>query len=189
MRFNFFSYTEIFSSSLSDSIKRLIEKISRFWNKCVYSLVAEYIPYREIRRFPFKTSLEFGGMWCIVLTLCSTLTQNGSSTCQGPINRSNRFFFKLIRILLDIVQKAQEKQLYTKMKIWTYNKRDSLTCPVAWGCWVHRLLHCRGVTPSYECPEMTLNNLMVRFQWCWSFGECGVTLDFHCSQVLPGLKW
>ena len=30
---------------------------------------------------------------------------------------------------------------------------------------------------------MTLNDLMVRFQQCWSFGECGVPLHCHCSRV------
>ena len=34
---------------------------------------------------------------------------------------------------------------------------------------------------------MTLNNLMVRFQQCWSFGECGVPLYCHCSQVHSGV--
>ena len=34
--------------------------------------------------------------------------------------------------------------------------------------------------------DMTLNNMMVSFQWCWSFGECGALLHFHCSQVHSG---
>ena len=37
--------------------------------------------------------------------------------------------------------------------------------------------------------DMTLNNLMVRFQWFWSFGECGVPLHYHCSQVHSGQEW
>ena len=37
--------------------------------------------------------------------------------------------------------------------------------------------------------DMTLNNLMVRFQQCWSFGECGVSLHCHCSQVHYGPEW
>ena len=42
----------------------------------------------------------------------------------------------------------------------------SLGCPVGWGCRIHRrLLLYRGVRPPpNECPDMTLNNLMVRFQ-------------------------
>ena len=31
--------------------------------------------------------------------------------------------------------------------------------------------------------HMTLNNLMVRLQQCWSFGEC------HCSQAHSGSEW
>ena len=42
------------------------------------------------------------------------------------------------------------------------------------------------VSPN-ECPDMTLNNLMVRLLYCRSFGECGV--PFHCSQVHSGLEW
>ena len=34
--------------------------------------------------------------------------------------------------------------------------------------------------------DMTLNNVIVRFQQCWSFGECGVPLHFHRSQVNSG---
>ena len=62
-------------------------------------------------------------------------------------------------------------------------------CPVGWGCRIHRLLLCRGVRPPNECPDMTLNNLMVRFQWCWSFGECGVPLYYHRFQVHSGPAW
>ena len=35
-------------------------------------------------------------------------------------------------------------------------------------------------------PDMILNNLMVRFHCCWSFGECGVLLHCHRSQVQFG---
>ena len=63
-------------------------------------------------------------------------------------------------------------------------------CPASWGCRIHRLLLCRGVRPPpNECPDMTLNNLMVRFQQCWSFGECGVPLHCHRSQVHSGPEW
>ena len=37
--------------------------------------------------------------------------------------------------------------------------------------------------------DMTLNNLMVRFQQCWSFGECGVPLHRHRSLVHSGPEW
>ena len=68
----------------------------------------------------------------------------------------------------------------------------NFTCPVGWGCKIHRLLRCRGVrppTPPTSVLDMTLNNLMVRFQQCWSFGECGVPLHCHHSQVHSGPEW
>ena len=38
-------------------------------------------------------------------------------------------------------------------------------CPVGWGCRIHRLHLCRGVTPSpISVLDMKLNNLMVRSQ-------------------------
>ena len=62
-------------------------------------------------------------------------------------------------------------------------------CPVS--CRIHWQHLCRGVRPPpNECPgNMTLNNLMVRFQQCWSFGECGVPLHCHRSQVHSGPEW
>ena len=50
---------------------------------------------------------------------------------------------------------------------------------------------CRGVRPPPPTSvlDMTLNNLMVRFQQCWSFGECGVPLRYHRSQVHSGPEW
>ena len=63
-------------------------------------------------------------------------------------------------------------------------------CPVGWGCRIHRLLLCRGVKPPQRVSwYMTINNLMVRLQQCWSFGECGVPLHCHRSQVHSGPEW
>ena len=47
----------------------------------------------------------------------------------------------------------------------------------------------RGKTTLIIVLDMTLNNLMVRFQWCWSFGDCGSPLHCHRSQVNFGLEW
>ena len=64
-------------------------------------------------------------------------------------------------------------------------------CPVGGGCRIHWLLLCRGVrhTPneSMSVLDMILNHLMVWFQWCWGFGECGAPLRCYCSQVHSGL--
>ena len=68
---------------------------------------------------------------------------------------------------------------------------QSSSCPVGWGCRIHRLLLCRGVRPPPPTSvlDMTLNNLMVRFEQCWRFGECGVPLHCHRSQVHSDLEW
>ena len=63
-------------------------------------------------------------------------------------------------------------------------------CPVSWGCRIHWLHLCRGVRPPLTSVlDMTLNNLMVRFQQCWSFEECRVPLHCHRSQVHSGPEW
>ena len=65
-----------------------------------------------------------------------------------------------------------------------------IACPVSWGCRIHWLHLCRGVRPPITSVlDMTLNNLMVRFQQYWSFGECGVPLHCHRSQVHSGPEW
>ena len=70
------------------------------------------------------------------------------------------------------------------MKLLTFN---SVYCPVGWGCRIHRLLLCRGIRPlPTSVHDMTQNNLMVRFQQCWSFGEYGVP---HLLASLPDPLW
>ena len=68
---------------------------------------------------------------------------------------------------------------------WVY-----FTGPVGWDCRMHRLLLCRGVRPrpTTSVLVMTVNILMVRFQQCWSFGECGAPLHCHRSQIHSGLN-
>ena len=48
----------------------------------------------------------------------------------------------------------------------TFELYEISNCPFGWGFRIHRLHHCRGVSPPLnECPgNMTLNNLMARFQ-------------------------
>ena len=71
------------------------------------------------------------------------------------------------------------------------NEPPFVICPVSWGCRIHWLHLCRGVRPPpiTSVLDMTLNNLMLRFQQCWSFGECGVPLHCHRSQVHSGPEW
>ena len=46
-----------------------------------------------------------------------------------------------------------------------------------------------GKTPPMRVLDTTLNNLIVRFQWYWSYGECAAPLYCHCSQVHSGPEW
>ena len=64
-------------------------------------------------------------------------------------------------------------------------------CQVGWGCRIHWQQLCRGVRPPLPMSalDLTLNNLMVRLQWRWGFGEYGAPLHCHCSQVLSGPAW
>ena len=41
----------------------------------------------------------------------------------------------------------------------------------------------KGKIPLASFPNIKLNNLMVKLQWCWNLGKCGVALQWHCSQV------
>ena len=84
--------------------------------------------------------------------------------------------------------KSTLKIMKLTLEIMTFTLK--IICPVSWGCRIHWLHLCRGVRPRpNECPDMTLNNLMVRFQQRWSFGECGVPLHCHRSHVHSGPAW
>ena len=68
---------------------------------------------------------------------------------------------------------------------------QNLFCLVGWGCRIHWLHLCRGVDPPplTSVLDMTLNNLIVKFQQCWSFREYGVPLHYHLSQVHSRPEW
>ena len=51
---------------------------------------------------------------------------------------------------------------------------------VVWGCRIHRLYLSR--LPPISSQDMTLINLMIRFQKYWNFGICGVPLHSHRSE-------
>ena len=61
--------------------------------------------------------------------------------------------------------------------------------PIGWGWRIHQL-HLYGEVKhsTMSVLDMTLNNLMVRLQ-PWRFGERGVALHCHCSQVHYDLEW
>ena len=72
-----------------------------------------------------------------------------------------------------------------------YNGSHQRTCStVGWGWRIHRLHLCRRVRPpTTSVLNTVLNNLIVKFQESWSFGERGVLLHCHHSQVLFSLEW
>ena len=59
-------------------------------------------------------------------------------------------------------------------------------CPVGRCCRIHWLHICRGVRPLTSVVHMTLNNLMMRFQYSWSFG--GMQSKYLLPS-LPGPLW
>ena len=97
----------------------------------------------------------------------------------------NCFFFQLLVSFHNLSIRNQVQFAYYLTSAMRLN--SVIVCPVGWGCRIHRLHLCRGVRfPPTSVLHMTLNNLMVRFQWCWSFGERGVPLHCHRSQVHSG---
>ena len=84
----------------------------------------------------------------------------------------------------------RNKIITTPLEIFLNNSRTHISldyrynyCPVSWVCRIHQLHLCRGVRlPPMSVLDMTLNNLIVRFQWCWSFADC------HRFQVHSGLE-
>ena len=55
----------------------------------------------------------------------------------------------------------------------------------------YRLLLCIGVRhpPRMSVLIITQNNLMVRCQYCCSFGRCGLLILCHHFQVYSGPEW
>ena len=64
-----------------------------------------------------------------------------------------------------------------------------LSSPLNLGCRIHRLHFFRRVrAPSTSVLHMTLNHLMARLL-PKRFGECGVPLHCHCSQIYSDPEW
>ena len=61
--------------------------------------------------------------------------------------------------------RIQSLRLLSRLELW-----NTPTAPLQ-----------RGMTPLTSVLDMTLNNLMVKFQWCWGFGICGAPHHWHSS--------
>ena len=64
-------------------------------------------------------------------------------------------------------------------------------CPVSWGCRIHRLLLCRGVTPHppNECPGYDTKQSNGEDPVMLELEECRVPLHCHRSQVHSVAEW
>ena len=67
-----------------------------------------------------------------------------------------------------------------------FSKDNKLVC---WRCRIHCASLQRDNKPAMCVLDMILNNLMVRHQKCWSFGECGMPFHCHRSRVHSGPEW
>ena len=129
----------------------------------------------QFQTIQLSISTQFSSIWPIDRTPSASTTP-GQSGAGSDGNEG----------VLSIPQSSSITRTSTLVCLVSYN----FLGPVSWGCRIHRLHFCRGVRPhSNEYPDMTLNNLMVRFQWCWSFRECRVPLYGHHSQVQSGPEW
>ena len=159
-----------------------IRKISRTFFKKLHSAeISQTETQRESRqKEPTKTPLP----------LPKISTENFKSSTKTNIVKGKSHWSPIHPWISKIHYFGKtHKKLRTKLSIDQWKPKHFL-CPVGWGCRIHRLLLCRGVRPlPTSVLGMTLNNLIVTFQQCWSFGECGVPLHCHRSQVHSGPEW
>ena len=101
------------------------------------------------------------------------------------ISRWNFFFFTIGQSskLLNALQKFMKEEF---LGITTKKKRKKFILP-------SRLIAAEytdwSKTPATSVLNMTQNNLMVRSQWCWSFGEYRAPLHCHRFQVYTDTEW
>ena len=82
------------------------------------------------------------------------------------------------------VHNRHEKNKHTNLFMHIFSHPSN--CPVGWGCKIHRLHPYRGVRPTICVLDLTLNNLMVRFQVMLKFWGMRRTPSLLS---LPGPLW
>ena len=79
-----------------------------------------------------------------------------------------------------------------------YSSHESIMYDCSWKAkdYEYRLPSRLGLWNTPTAPlntneylNMILNNLMGKFQWCWSFGECGALLLWHLTKDHSGPDW
>ena len=114
------------------------------------------------------------------------VSEKTESACVCTVSVSLLLLRSLCEVYNKKVSRSWAHFSHPRAPLWT----SCAHCPVGWSCRIHRLHLCRGIKPLPNmCPEYDTENLMVRFQWCWSFGECGAPLHCNCSQVHSGPEW
>ena len=141
-----------------------------------------------IQHINFKLSQIFLGVMV-------TVVRNGIDDSSSNLARyclNSTYCYYLFHILGKLCIQLFSLQLWVNCSVdlalypW-YGKENSEFKPVE--LWPSRLglLNTptaslqRSKTPTTGVLDMTLNNLMVRFHLCWSFGECGVSRHCHRS--------
>ena len=145
------------------------------------------------RFFPIYISIS------LLSKLFGTVLKQGLSICpssqfldshrNGKRNLLAGSFFLLFDSRSSLLVKIKWSVWITKSSRILLSRKyfPLVVCPV--GRRIHWLHLCWGVRPPTSVLDMTLNNMLVRFQWCWSFGECGVPLYCQCSPVHSGPLW
>ena len=107
-----------------------------------------------------------------------------STGCTCYLHRCISYFDSLARVNMQ-----QNGGLCPSSGLQSENPRKlkrMTSCPVGWGCRIHRLHLCWGVHPQISVLDMTLNNLMMKFQWCWGFRGMR---SISSLPLLPGPLW
>ena len=122
---------------------------------------------------------------CILQPLCSWTRSFPLTVCRRLLAETKQK--KHVCLPKDVVKKKEECVPFPV--IW---KRPNPGLPSLLRLWNTPTASLqRGKTPHppNEWPGYDTKNLLLRFQYCWSFRECGVPLHCHCSQVHSGREW
>ena len=164
----------------------VIVVLSFKWKKCMNDT---YIKKRKKTQLRFILFVRFRITLVFIHITLTSLTFKPSFV-RGPNNPhiGLRPYLEKLKI------RVETRHSWKKIIFWypiLFNWQSHVVCyprhqvfPVIWGCRIYHLLFCIGVRPgpSMSDQDMILNNVMVRLQYCWSFGECREPL--HCHRFL-----
>ena len=152
-------------------------QLLRWKGACKYSHDSGWLTKNDIflisSRFP-NTMCGYKYHWYIWAAMIDWLT-NHWMDLRNLFNKNMQQWRK--RAYISNYAFADLKSMSLRIRC-AYQDKDQKRyelCSVGWGCRIHRLLLCRRVKPLPNvCPGYDTNNLMGRFQQCWSFGKCGL---------------